>query len=232
MFPFLGITNDDYEWYVNPDRVQTSFHGLKMNPVALSKLGMLYLQNGMASNNSDPIVDPSWIKRSFTVGDTNGTDLFGYIGWWLGTQEKSNPEDTYVSYGFGGQRLAINYATQRVVAILSDTVSRELSLLLLVHLDLHTLHSLLPLQYYKDAGLDKYDDPLAESPTDQIKELFAYEEPTDNVCGASTIWLDKDPTIDSSSNISVTETNTATNVGRPSLFVCIMSLALSITYLC
>ena len=129
VFPFLGIGNDDYEWYVNPDQVQTSFHGLKMNPVALSKLGMLYLQNGMASNNSDPIVDPSWIKRSFTVGDTNtnGTDLFGYIGWWLGTQEKSNPEDTYVSYGFGGQRLAINYATQRVVAILSDTVSIDLS---------------------------------------------------------------------------------------------------------
>ena len=125
VFPRLGINNDDFEWYVNPDQVQTSFHGLKMNTVALSKLGMLYLQNGRSSNNSDPIVDRSWIERSFTIGDSNGKDLFGYIGWWLGTQEKPNPENTYVSYGFGGQRLAINFATQRVIAILSDTVSVE-----------------------------------------------------------------------------------------------------------
>ena len=105
VFPFLGITDDDYEWDVNLDQVQTSLDGLMMNPVALSKLGMLYLQNGIASNNSEPIVDPSWIERSFTVGDENGKSpvgYFGYIGWWL-SEAKPNPEQTYISYGFGGE---------------------------------------------------------------------------------------------------------------------------------
>ena len=82
--PFLGITDADYEWYVNQDQVQTSFHGLKMTTVALSKLGMLYLQNGMANDNKQ-IVDPSWIERSWTVGDETASEKFGFIGWWLGT---------------------------------------------------------------------------------------------------------------------------------------------------
>ena len=65
---------------------------------------------------------------------------------WLGT------EPAYTTYGFGGQRLAVNLDTHRVIAILSDT-------------------------YYKDAGLTKYDDedPTATFPTDLIKDLFVSE---------------------------------------------------------
>eukprot|EP01083_Nonionella_stella_P069978 186939_1 len=146
VFPFLGIEENDYEWYRNLDQVQTSFHGLKMTSVALTKLGMLYLQNGMASDD-EQIVDPSWIERSFTLGDKTASDKFGYIGWWL------DAKPAFVTYGFGGQRLALNPETHRVVAILSDT-------------------------YYKDAGLDTYKDPTALFPTDQIKEKFAYETPS------------------------------------------------------
>lgn len=144
VFPFLGIENGDYEWYVNPDQVSTGFHGLKMTTTALSKLGMLYLQDGMA-NNETQLVDPSWIERSFTIGDERAPpeNKFGYIGWWLGT------EPAYVTYGFGGQRLGINTETKRVLAILSDT-------------------------YLKDAGMDTYEDPKALFPTDQIKEQFVF----------------------------------------------------------
>ena len=65
---------------------------------------------------------------------------------WLGT------EPAYTTYGFGGQRLAVNLDTHRVIAILSDT-------------------------YYKDAGLTKYDDedPTATFPTDLVKDLFVSE---------------------------------------------------------
>ncbi|KAK1733111.1 beta-lactamase [Skeletonema marinoi] len=145
VFKHLGIKDNDYEWYVNLEQVQTSFHGLKMTTTALSKLGLLYLQNGMVNNNKQ-IVDPSWIERSFTVGDTEAKEKFGYLGWWLGT------EPAYTTFGFGGQRLAVNLDTHRVIAILSDT-------------------------YYKDAGLTKYDDedPTATFPTDLIKDLFISE---------------------------------------------------------
>ena len=100
VFPFLGITEDDYEWYVNPDKVETAFHGLKMTPVALSKLGMLYLQEGMA-NDETQVVDPSWIERSWTVGDENGYDDFGFIGWWLGT----DPSYVTCKYSHAGNNL-------------------------------------------------------------------------------------------------------------------------------
>lgn len=194
-FPFLGIKDDDYEWYRNPDQVQTSYHGLKMNTVALSKLGMLYLQNGTAADNSEPIVDPSWIERSFTVGDENGSDLFGYLGWWLGT------EPVYATYGFGGQRLAMNFETQRVIAILSDT-------------------------YYKDAGIDTYDDPLSASPTDQIKELFVNEKPSvdDNVCGATV--ASEDPKDDSTLSATDNHAASVSDVGA-ALFV-VLTLALAV----
>ena len=73
VFKHLGIKDNYYEWYVNLEQVQTSFHGLKMTTTALSKLGLLYLQNGMVNNNKQ-IVDPSWIERSFTVGDTEAKE--------------------------------------------------------------------------------------------------------------------------------------------------------------
>lgn len=84
VFPLLGITSVDYEWYKNFDDVNLGFHGLKLDVRAASKLGMLYLQGGMA-NAKDRVVEQNWIERSFTVGDKNeSVQPFGYL-WWLGT---------------------------------------------------------------------------------------------------------------------------------------------------
>jgi len=151
VFPLLGITEDDYEWYDTLDGANTAFHGLKMNVIALSKLAMLYHQGGMA-NEVDQVVDPSWIERSFTLGDADVApgDKFGYIAWWL------EPGNSVCTYGFGGQRACINPDTNRVFAILSDT-------------------------YYKDAGIDAYEDPTASFPTDQVKEKFILSEPTEPI---------------------------------------------------
>lgn len=84
VFPFVGITSDDYEWYKNFDEVNLGFHGIKMNVRSASKMGMLYLQGGMANEN-DRIIDQSWIDRSHTVGDASEEATpFGFM-WWLGT---------------------------------------------------------------------------------------------------------------------------------------------------
>jgi len=74
---------------------------------------MLYLQGGMASN-TDRIIDESWINASFTVGDEDAEQPFGYF-WWLGA------DPVYCSYGFGGQRMCFNRETNRVLAIYSET---------------------------------------------------------------------------------------------------------------
>jgi len=84
VFPLVGITSDDYQWYKNFDDVNLGFHGMKMNVRTASKMGMLYLQGGMANGN-DRIIDQDWIDRSYTIGDTReGVAPFGYM-WWLGT---------------------------------------------------------------------------------------------------------------------------------------------------
>lgn len=60
-FPLLGITPADYEWYKNFDDVNLGFHGLKMNVRTASKMGMLYLQGGMA-NMDDRIMMKAGLK--------------------------------------------------------------------------------------------------------------------------------------------------------------------------
>ena len=35
--------------------------------------------------------------------------------------------------------------------------------------------------YYKDAGIDAYEDPTASFPTDQIKEKFVLSEPSEPI---------------------------------------------------
>ena len=107
----LPRLQDDYEWYETLDGANTAFHGLKMNVIALSKIAMLYHQGGMA-NEADQVVDPSWIERSFTIGDPDVEpgDKFGYIAWWL---ESGN---SVCTNGFGGQRACINPDTNRVFA--------------------------------------------------------------------------------------------------------------------
>lgn len=183
---------------MNLDQVNTAYHGLKMTPVALSKLGMLYLQKGMANGN-DQIVDPSWIERSFTVGDADVEpgDLFGYLGWWLDGEN--------CTYGFGGQRLCLNYETNRVLAskllfvgelfacvglccaVLSISVSRVSTLTTTVA-PLSSVHVIVMSDtYYKDAGIDAYQDPTAGYPTDQIKDKFCKTPATlPNACVAAT----------------------------------------------
>ena len=93
-------------------------------------------------------------ERSWTVGDDTADDKFGYLAWWLGADPIAP-----TTYGFGGQRVSVNTKTSRVLAILSDN-------------------------YYKEIGLDTYEDPTAKFPTDQIVEKFMFtnEVSSPNAC--------------------------------------------------
>ena len=124
VFPLLGITEGMYEWYQNLEGVSTGYHGLRLTPEALSKLPMLYLQQGMANEN-DEIITADFVDRSFTNNDVTYTEGFGYHSWWLeGPNEakgKEGGEPAKCSYGFGGQRACVNYNTGRAFAIMSQT---------------------------------------------------------------------------------------------------------------
>jgi CubicO group peptidase (beta-lactamase class C family) len=114
VFPLLGITEDDYKWDYNKDKVSLGFHGLHMTARALSKLGMLYLQRGMANKN-DRLISEEWVNATFTVhGNSSEMGPSGYLMWW--------PDGTPVvcSGGLGGQQLCLNFDTNRVIAVLAD----------------------------------------------------------------------------------------------------------------
>ena len=116
VFPFLGITADDYDWYSNMDDVELGFHGLNMNTRTLAKLPMLYMQRGLASE-TDRVLTENWVDRTFTAGDKSpGVDPFGYF-YWVGI------EPVYCTYGFLGQRACFNNETNRAFAIFSEDLS-------------------------------------------------------------------------------------------------------------
>ena len=117
VFPLLGIQEGQYDWYKNLEGVNLGFHGLKLTPDALSKIAMLYLQQGMANEN-DEVVTKDFVQRSFTAGGPGSyyDGGFGYMAWWL---EGDKP--AACTYGFGGQRACVNYETNRAIAILSQT---------------------------------------------------------------------------------------------------------------
>lgn len=115
VFPLLGISEDDYTWYQNTEGVNLGFHGLNMNTRTLSKLPMLYMQRGLASE-TDRVITDDWIDRTFTAGDTSpDVDPFGYF-YWVGI------EPVYCTYGFLGQRACFNNETNRALAVFSETL--------------------------------------------------------------------------------------------------------------
>ena len=46
---------------------------------------------------------------------------------------------------------------------------------------MHSRTTVLSDTYYKEAGIDAYEDPTASSPTDQIKEKFVLSEPSEPI---------------------------------------------------
>ena len=119
VFTRLGITKDDYNWHTNEEGLTLGLHGLYMTTHAYSKLGMLYLQGGMINEN-ERLVEQSWIDRTFTVGDENADVPFGYL-WWI------DGDSIYCSKGFGGQRMCINTANDRVIVVMSDNYDEKIS---------------------------------------------------------------------------------------------------------
>lgn len=118
VFPKLGIRKRDYKWHKNKDGLSTGFHGIRMTATAWLKLGVLYLQNGMA-NKHDQLINQDWIDRTFTIGDEFADVPFGYL-WWI------EGDDVYCSKGLGGQRMCISTKRDRAIVVASANYDQGL----------------------------------------------------------------------------------------------------------
>lgn len=121
LWPHLGISSEDHKWDNNTEGITLGCHGLSMTTHAFSKLGMLYLQKGMASEN-ERVVEQSWVESSFQVGDERARP-FGYL-WWI---DSVGDNLIFCSKGFQGQRMCFNEEKRRVIVIFGRNLNHEVA---------------------------------------------------------------------------------------------------------
>ena len=129
LFGPLGIT--DYEWkFINPDIVYTS-GDLKLRPRDMTKLGQLYLNNGIW--NGKRIISEEWTKNSTRkyievqnsyMASAYG-DSYGYQ-WFLQTfNVDSVSYDSISRDGWGGQRIQVFPSLNMVVVLTGGNYATE-----------------------------------------------------------------------------------------------------------
>jgi hypothetical protein len=112
LFRPLGFRNA--EWmHQDSTGINMGGYGLRLRPIDMQKLGILYLQNGKWRDRQ--IVSPEWIfKTTIPYTGYGGRFEYGFY-WW------SLPHNTMVKWqnaiGWKGQRISINYEQDVVVTM-------------------------------------------------------------------------------------------------------------------
>jgi len=125
-FTAMGLVEGtDYTWD-SFGGVQGSAFGFKCNARTLAKLGLVYLQQGMASDDKR-IVSAEWVAESTTNQLKEGDKpLLGVTAPGYGYQWYVQ-EDGYEAQGIGGQFLSV-YPEENVVVSIMTTVDAPLAL--------------------------------------------------------------------------------------------------------
>lgn len=123
LFKPLDINN--VQWDQDRNGVYIGGSELFMTPRAMTKFGVMYLQNGMYSGQQ--VVPAEWVRESTTTkieGSFHGAQIqYGYL-WWLYV---GNPlftyldkEGAFLAMGVHGQRIFIHPELDMVVVITAD----------------------------------------------------------------------------------------------------------------
>lgn len=100
-------------WAVDPQGLNTASWGLFLTPMEMTKIGQLYLNNGIWDNKQ--IVSAEWIANG-TMEQSRcvqwGNLAYGYL-WWI------IDKDSYAAMGDGGNVIYVNKKKKMVVAIAS-----------------------------------------------------------------------------------------------------------------
>jgi len=113
------------QWDQDRNGVYIGGSELFMTPRAMTKFGVMYLQNGMYSGQQ--VVPAEWVRESTTTqieGSFHGTQVqYGYL-WWLDVENQLftylDDEDAFLAMGVHGQRIFIHPDLNMVVVITAD----------------------------------------------------------------------------------------------------------------
>ncbi len=105
LFGPLGFRNE--EWmHRDASGNENGGYGLRLRPVDLQKLGILYLQKGRW--NGRQLISREWIERSFTPWNRSRTELkTPDYGWYWWAEDYGEHWKAHVAKGWKGQRIAV-----------------------------------------------------------------------------------------------------------------------------
>jgi CubicO group peptidase (beta-lactamase class C family) len=116
LFGPLGI--NAVEWPKGPQGVRLGWTGIRMKPLDLAKIGLLYLNRG--SWNDRRIISPAWIEAATSSQIHAGTLTANYgYQWWI------DESGCYAALGYGGQYLVVCPEHNLVVTIVSALEEKD-----------------------------------------------------------------------------------------------------------
>lgn len=130
VLPFLGISDDEIEWHytmtgsISHDfsacDIEPAYNGLSLTATQMAKIGMLYLQKGVAGPEPDQtVVSSDFIEASFTrYVDTPSGEPYGFL-WRSFTSTLTNhavgESEDWCALGAFGQFICVDSVQDRVV---------------------------------------------------------------------------------------------------------------------
>jgi CubicO group peptidase (beta-lactamase class C family) len=111
----------DFAWPVDRQGIQLAWGGLKLRPVDMADLGLLYMNNGRWEGKQ--VVSADWVEQATHAQVKNtGPGAYGYF-WWV--SREVNGESAFVAYGYGGQEIEVVPDLGLVLVISTDFDMRE-----------------------------------------------------------------------------------------------------------
>ncbi|AYV57441.1 class C beta-lactamase-related serine hydrolase [Leptospira kmetyi] len=118
---FSWLDFKGYEWYTSPSGRQTAGFGLRLKPVDMLKLGILYLDNG--NYRGKKILKPEWIKQALQPGAGQN---YGYQLW----THQFEGKKTFMANGKGSQFVYVIPHRRMVIVTTSAIWDKPISFLL------------------------------------------------------------------------------------------------------
>lgn len=110
----------DFAWPVDPLGIHEGAGGLRLRPVDLVGIGLLYLSDGQW--NGEQLVPAGWVQASTTAQvDVAGELDYGYQ-WWVADLEG---DAAYLAQGHGGQLIAVVPDRDLVVVVAAEYDLRD-----------------------------------------------------------------------------------------------------------
>jgi CubicO group peptidase (beta-lactamase class C family) len=126
---FTPLSFRNYEWmHQDPSGLDNGGYGLRLRPVDMQKLGLLYLRGGVW--NGRRLISQQWIERSFEPWNRSTPELAKPdYGWFWWTRDYGPGWTAHEAHGWKGQRIAVFPEQDMVVtmtACIEDGTENEL----------------------------------------------------------------------------------------------------------